>query len=203
MLSGKGPSREPARFDAGFFRRFYLKPGTRVREASGQIRLARFVFAYMGYLGLPVRRVLDLGCGLGAWQRDVARSHPEARYQGVEASDYLCAKFGWKRGTVADYRDRGRFDLVICQSVLQYLSDGEVRRGVENMARLCRGALYLETVTRLDWEANCDRKATDGRIHLRDGAWYRRQLGRHFRSVGGGVFLPKDSPVVLYELEGH
>jgi hypothetical protein len=119
----------------------------------------------------------------------------------VEASDYLCRTLGWEKGTAAGYRGRGRYDLVLCQSVLQYLDDDEANRSLANLARLCRGALYLEAVTRGDWEERCDRKSTDGRIHLRPAAWYRRTVGRHFVGIGGGLFLPRGSKVVLYELE--
>ena len=191
-----------SRFDASFFRRYYTDRASRVRDARGQRRLSGLVFAYLDYLEIPVRRVLDLGCGLGRWRDDVAARYPGATYTGVETSDYLCAKYGWQRGTAAGYRGRGRYDLVICQSVLQYVDNTEVRRSLESIARLCRGALYLEIPTRRDWDEHVDREGTDGRIYLRTGAWYRRVIGEHFRSAGGGIFLPRSSDSVLLELEG-
>jgi len=196
----------PARrktFDEAYYRRYYLDPATRVHDAKAQGRLAGFVFSYLEYLELPMRRALDLGCGLGSWRRELQKRHPAARYTGVEASDYLCRTFGWEKGTAAGYRGRGRYDLIVCQSVLQYLDDREVRGSLANMSRLCRGALYLEAVTREDWERHCNRDVTDGSIHLRPALWYRRAIGRHFRAIGGGLFLPLDSPAVLYELEGE
>jgi len=197
------PARPVEAFNEAYYRRFYLNPSTRVRSGAGNMNLARFVFGYMGHVGLPIKRVLDLGCGLGQWRKQVASHHPRASYTGVEISPYLCAKYGWAQGSAADFRGQGRYDLVLCQSVFQYLSDAEVKAAVENIARLCRGALYLEIITKRDWEDHCDRKMTDGKVHLREGSWYRKLLGRHFRNAGGGLFLPKDSPVVLYELEGE
>lgn len=197
-----GASRPAQGFDEAYYRRFYLDPRTRVSSASANGRLARFVFGYLAYLDIPLKRVADLGCGLGHWRTQLARHHPGAIYTGVDISPYLCARYGWTESSAADFRGRGRYDLVLCQSVLQYLDDAEARAAVANMARLCRGALYLEIVTRRDWESHCNRKVTDGRIHLREGGWYRSLLGRHFRNAGGGIFLPKDSPAVLYELEG-
>jgi SAM-dependent methyltransferase len=149
-----------------------------------------------------LRRVLDLGCGLGAWQGEVALRYPSAQYTGVESSDYLCRKYGWAEGTAASYRGRGRYDLVICQGVLQYVDDGEFRASIANIARLCRGATFLEIPTVHDWYENCDRSISDGEIHFRTGDWYRREIGRYFRSAGAGVWLLHDSPAVLYELEG-
>ena len=90
---------------------------------------------------------------------------------------------------------------MICQSVLQYLDREEALSAVSNLARLCRGLLYLEALTREDWELHCNRKVTDGRVHLRPADWYRRALSRHFRPLGGGIFLPHDSDAVLYSLE--
>lgn len=195
-------ARVRSRFDEAFFRRYYLERAARAHDARVQRRLAAFVFSYLDYLEVPVRRVLDLGCGLGLWRRELAARHPRATYTGVEASDYLCQTFGWEQGTVAGYRGRGQYDLVICQSVLQYVDDADVRRSIANLARLCRGALYLEIPTRRDWEEHCDREGSDGRIRLRGGQWYRRAIGKQFRSAGGGVFLPNESESVLLELEG-
>jgi SAM-dependent methyltransferase len=196
-----GPSRPLDAFNEAYYRRFYLDTKTRVRSGAAEERLARFVFGYMGHLGLPVRRVLDLGCGLGGWKRVLSRHHRGADYTGVEISPYLCGKYGWTQSSAADFRGRGRYDLVLCQSVFQYLGDEEARKAVANMARLCRGALYLEIITKRDWEIHCNRKMTDGKIHLREASWYRKLLARHFRSAGGGIFLPKDSHAVLYDLE--
>jgi hypothetical protein len=56
-------------------------------------------------------------------------------------------------------------------------------------------------LTAEDWRDNCDRRATDGNVHLRPARWYRRRLERHFRVCGGGVFLHRDSGAVLYALE--
>jgi SAM-dependent methyltransferase len=209
MIVTKRPSRRRAdasrpadAFDEAYYRRYYVDPKTRVRSSAAEDRLARFVFGYMGHLGIPVRRVADLGCGLGRWRGQLAKHHPRADYTGVEISPYLCAKYGWTRASAAEFRGRGRYDLVLCQSVIQYLGDREAEAAVENLARLCRGAVYLEIITRNDWKRHCNRDVTDGGVHLRDRDWYGRLLDRHFRNAGGGLFLPKDSPVVLYELEG-
>lgn len=201
--SEKGPRAKAgrSRFDESYYRRFYLDPSTRVHDPKSQRRLAAFIFSYLDYLRIPVRRVLDVGCGLGHWRRELAARRPGASYTGVESSDFLCRTLGWEKATAAGYRGRGRFDLVLCQSVLQYLDDDEANRSLANLARLCRGALYLEAVTRGDWEERCDRNATDGRIHLRPAAWYKRAIGRHFVGIGGGLFLPRGSKVVVYELE--
>jgi SAM-dependent methyltransferase len=191
-----------ARFDQRYYDRYYRTRATRVTSEREVALLGDFVFAYLRHLGQPVKRVLDAGCGLGFWRGVLQRHHPKARYTGLEYSTYLCETLGWTRGSIADYRPRGRFDLVICQGVLQYLTDPQAARAIDNLARVCRGALYLEVLTREDWRDNCDRSATDGAVHLRSAMWYRRRLARHFRSAGGGLYLHRDSGAVLYALEG-
>jgi SAM-dependent methyltransferase len=199
----KGTSRRSVRteFDEGYVRRFYLDPATRVVDRRSHRLHADFVFAALRYLRLPVRRLLDAGCGIGLWRESLARHHPKAGYVGLEKSDWLCRRFGWLPADLAGFETRLRFDLVVCQSVLQYLDDSTAERGLANLGRLCRGALFFEVLTRLDWEKGCDRTRTDGRVHLREGDWYRERLDPHFVEVGGGVFVRRTAPVHLFELE--
>lgn len=192
---------QTAQFDEAYYKRYYESARTRVTTPEEVAKLARFVTAYLTHMQLPVKRVLDMGCGLGYWRTPIAEAYPKAKYVGVEYSQYMCEQHGWQQGSVIDYSARAPFDLVICQGVLQYLPDGEAAAAIENLARLCRGALYLEVLTREDWEHNCDRERTDPALRLRLASWYRRQLGKHFTGCGGGVFLRHDAPVTLYELE--
>ena len=102
---------------------------------------------------------------------------PRARYMGLEASEYLCSRYGWLRGSIADYVPRAPSDLVVCYDVLQYLDDREAARVRSRiLRRLTRAALYVSALTGEDWRANCDRKRTDRAVHLRPGEWYRRRL---------------------------
>jgi trans-aconitate methyltransferase len=165
-------------------------------------RLADFVCSYLGYLEISPRRMLDVGCGVGHWRSSLARRFPSARYVGVEYSEYLCEQYGWERGSVVDYRSKQPFDLVICQGVLPYLGAAEAKRAIENLASLCRGALYLEAVTREDWdEGVLDKRRTDRAMQLRPARFYRRALEPHFVALGGGVWLSRRSRVPTYALE--
>ncbi len=202
---GQSTAASPDAFGADYYRRFYEDPRTRVGDRAAVRKLASFVAAYLTYLDVPVRRILDLGCGVGHWREAAAGLWPQASYLGVEYSRYLCERFGWECGSAADFAPTGRhrdFDLVICQGVLQYLDDDTAARAIANFGRLCRGALYLEALTKLDWQQNCDRSVTDGNVHLRSGDWYRSRLATDFQDCGGSVFTARRAGVPLFELEG-
>ena len=188
-------------FDAGFYQRYYLDPGTRVASRADGVRLGRFICAYASYLGFTVKRVLDAGCGLGHLRGPVREFFPRARYVGLETSEYLCRRYGWVRASVADYAPAAPFDLVFCHDVLQYLSDREAVRTLANLGRLCRGALYFSVLTTEDWQRNADRVRTDPGVRLRPAAWYKTRLSRHFRPLGGGLLVRRGYQPLLWELE--
>jgi len=188
-------------FDEAYYQRFYVDPKTRAMGPQAFTRLGDYVCSALRYLEQPVKRVLDLGCGLGQWRNAIERHFPKASYRGVEVSGYLCAKFGWQEGSVIDYRSRWPFDLVICSDVLQYLDETEARAAIDNLGRLCRGVMYFGALTELDWHENCDQTRTDSIGYLRTGDWYRQHLAERFDNIGGGLFVSHRSPIVLYELE--
>lgn len=188
-------------FDKAYYDRFYGRRRPRKADRKEIALLADFVCAYLRYLQQPVRSVLDVGCGLGLWQEPIARHFPNARYRGVEISEYLCRSHGWEHGSVVDLRARDKADLVICKDVLQYLPAPAASTAIDNLARLCRCALYFNVLTREDWEENCDQAQSNGDVHQRSGHWYRRRLQRHFTNLGGGLFLSRRSSAVVWELE--
>lgn len=188
-------------FDQQYYDRFYRDPDTQVASQESVDVLTDFVCAYLTHIGQPVEYVIDLGCGLGYWEAGIRRHFPDAVYIGVEYSAYLCEEHGWTPGSAVDFRSRRKADLLICQGVLQYLTDTDCKRAIANLGKLCRGALYLEALTERDWSENVDQEATDGSVHLRPGSWYRQQLAKSFTNCGGGLFLADSSPAALFELE--
>lgn len=199
--AGVVTSSTPERFDAGFYRRFYFDPRTRVVTRVDMARRAEFVAAFTRHARQPVRRILDVGCGLGLMRAALLRHLPRASYTGLEASAYLCERHGWKQGSAATFTAKRPFDLVICYDVLQYLADREAAAALRNLARLCRGVLHFGVLTTADWELYCDRRFTDRDVHLRPGAWYRRRLAPAFINAGSGMFVRRGAPVHLWELD--
>jgi SAM-dependent methyltransferase len=188
-------------FDREYYRRFYLDPGTAVTSRAEMRARADLIAGCIGYLGLPVHRILDAGCGLGLLRAPLLRRLRDAEYLGLECSVYLCRRYGWRRGSIATLRTRERFDLVICYDVLQYLPAAQARRAIANLGRLCRGALYFGALTREDWQHNCDQRRTHRVPDLRSGAWYRRELSRAFCPIGFGLWLRRGLDLPLWNLD--
>ncbi len=189
------------RFDAHYYRRFYLRAATRAMSQPETERRAAVVASVVAQLELPVKRILDMGCGLGWFKSPLLQVFPKASYTGVEYSEYLCREYGWQQGSVVDYVGRGEFDLVICCDVLQYLDDKSATQSMDNLARLCRGALYLHVPTQHDWQTIMDPSGTDDRVFVRKGNWYQQRLRRHFRHAGNGVLVKREVEVLQWELQ--
>jgi SAM-dependent methyltransferase len=190
-----------ASFDRAYYQRFYLNPKTAVVSRAEMTARARLIAAYTAHVGLPVRQVLDAGCGIGLLRAPLRRALPRAQYVGLEASEYLCERYGWEHGSIAHWRSATPFDLVICYDVLQYLNDKVAASALNNLGRLCRGVLYITALTTGDWRRNCDRSRTDRNVHLRSADWYRKRLSRQFRPVGAGFWIRRGAPLVTWELE--
>ena len=56
-----------------FYRRFYIDPRTQVMSRAETVARAKTVATLVRHLDIPVRTILDAGCGLG-WMR---RLHPD------------------------------------------------------------------------------------------------------------------------------
>jgi trans-aconitate methyltransferase len=66
-------------FDAGYYFRFYENPRTRVATPAENARRAALIVAIVRQLELPVRRILDAGCGLGLLRAQLLQAFPKAR----------------------------------------------------------------------------------------------------------------------------
>jgi len=196
-----GAAAGTTRFDRAYYQRYYFNPRTAVASRAEVRARAQLIAAFTAHAGLPVRRILDAGCGTGVLRAALKRRLPRAQYVGLESSDYLCERYGWVHGRIEEYRASAPFDLVVCYDVLQYLEAAAAERALANFGRLCRGVLYFTALTRFDYEQNCDQARTDARVHLRSARWYRTRLGRQFNEVGVGFWVRRGAPLTLWELE--
>jgi predicted TPR repeat methyltransferase len=189
-------------FDRAFFTRYYENASTNVINEDDVFRRACFVLAYLAHLQVPVQTVLDAGCGTGLWKRALHGIDESIDYTGIDPSEYLCRKHGWIQTSVADFKSKQKFDLVVCQDVMQYMSNDEAEQSFVAITRVCRGALYFDVPTSDDIKDGfLDMRKTDRHIHVRSAAWYRKRLQTHFVSAGGGVFVTNRSRAIVLALE--
>jgi len=190
------------RFGRDYYQRFYRNARSSVTSQAEMTARANLIAAYVKHIDCPVGSVLDAGCGLGLMRTALLRALPGATYVGLEYSEYLCQKYGWLNGSIADYRPRQPFDLVVCYDVLQYLDDASAAKAMRNFANLCRGVLFFSALTRRDWRENADQRRTDPAVTMRTAERYRTRLRRHFRQIGAGFWIRRGAPLVTWELEG-
>jgi hypothetical protein len=188
-------------FDAEYFERFYERRSTRVYDAEKVAHLARGVTGMVRWLGGELRNVLDVGAGAGFWRSYFRAVEPGVRYVSTDASPYACERYGHEHRDIARWRSSERFDLVVCQGVLPYLTDDDASRAIENIAAMSRGFLYLEAITARDVRDVCDLDKTDVAIHPRPGTFYLSRLEKHFVRAGCGLFYSKTGTLSFYELE--
>lgn len=164
------------KYDQAYFDRFYRARETRVNshaEVRRKVSMAVTLAEY--FLRRPIRSVLDVGCGEGAWRSHLRALRPKVEYLGLDSSDYAVDRFGKSRNihkaSFADLPqlDLGVHDLVVCSDVMHYVPDDELRAGFASIADAIDGVAYLEVLTRED-EIEGDLDA----FIRRPAAWYRR-----------------------------
>ena len=165
--------------------------------------LASAVHQLCNWWDVQVRSVLDVGAGVGYWSDWYRNSHPSTKIVSVDVSEHACKKYGHERCDISSWTPQRKFDLVICQSVLQYLDDQAARSAIKNLAGATKNVLFFEVPTKNDLRHNVDRKVTDFEIYSRSGLWYRHELNKYFKQAGAGLWVIKSSNIVLYELEGN
>ena len=193
------------RYDQQYFDRWYRSEGFGSRARLG--RKAHFALSASEYLlERPVRNVLDVGCGEGSWRSALRRQRPRLDYVGVDPSDYVVERFGRSRnirlgtfGQLDALALPGPFDLVVCADVVLYVTDRDLKRGLETIAGLLRGVAYIEIFTAND--------AIEGDLslfHRRRPATYDRILdSAGLTRVGPHLYVGADVFPTLTDFEGR
>ncbi len=156
------------------------------------------------FLRRKVRSVLDIGAGEGEWRVQLRKLRPDTRYVGIDPSEYAVRRYGKRRnirlGSFEDLSSlqiQGRFDLVVCADVLQYVSDENLERGVHHIVTLLNGITFLESYTSAD-EMEGDLAGWHHRSKRRYLAIYRRA---GLVPCGLNCYLPKGLAERAVELE--
>jgi SAM-dependent methyltransferase len=173
-------------YDREYFEQWYRGPVAKGSEIGGPARLARKVALAVAtaeyHLERPIRTVLDIGCGEGAWRAPLLKLRPKVQYLGFDSSEYAIARYGPRRnlhyaqfGAFEFLRPCAPVDLLVCSDLLHYVETRELDRGLAGLAELCGGVAFLETFSRED--------GIDGDTHgfkRRPARFYRQR----FETVG-------------------
>ena len=187
------------RFDAAYYSRYYGRRPVHDRRRIAQ--LGEGVLSLASWWRIPIRSVLDVGAGKGYWRDWLATARPRVTYHGIDASEYACRRYGHERADLAVWRPHRQYDLVVCQSVVQYLGDSDAAAAIDTLASACRGLLVLEVPTIADRDTAIDPAGTDLGVFWRTGNWYRKRLAIGFIEIGGGMWLSRSCTAVFFELE--
>ncbi len=162
------------RYDRAYFDRWYRDVRINSRaEVRRKVTLAVATAEY--FLQRPVRTVLDVGCGEGAWRSHLRALRPGIEYSGFDSSDYVVERFGRSRNIrKAGFGDLpalnlGVYDLVVASDVMHYVSESELAAGIPALAGATDGVAYFEVLTRED-----DIVGDLDSLIRRPASWYRR-----------------------------
>jgi hypothetical protein len=169
---------------------------------------ARYLKAYFDLEQVEIKSLIDFGYGLGHLSAALIKVFRPWRFAGLEPSS-----FAYERGKkrierfkeikthlqqmdictwVSKQNAQARwFDLGICTSVLQYMSDQEIAQALPTMARMTR-YLYLTVPTdrELDKQINVLKFHDDLAIR-RSREDYLEMLRQHYTLVSGRIWESK------------
>ncbi|KRG67902.1 class I SAM-dependent DNA methyltransferase [Pseudoxanthomonas dokdonensis] len=190
-------------YDAEYFQHWY-----RQQDIGGPQRLARKVALAVAtaeyYLERPIRSVLDIGCGEGAWRAPLRKLRPKVQYLGFDSSEYAVQRYGRSRdlhfarfGDFEYLRPCPPVDLLVCADVLHYIPNAELKRGLRGVSELCGGVAFLELFTAQD-----EYVGDHAGFQPRTARWYRQQFGAQgLVPLGSHCWLPRALAEQLAALE--
>lgn len=179
-------------YDRRYFDHWYRGPAAAGRRALLTRKAAMVVATAEYHLGGPLRSVIDVGCGEGAWRAPLLKLRPQLHYLGLDASPYAIARHGRARNlrlldfaALGEQRFDRSFDLLLCSDVMHYLPTRTLDRGLAGFAQLCHGVAFLEVFCRGDAVEG----DTLGYI-ARSAAFYRNRFARAgFVPCGSQLYL--------------
>jgi SAM-dependent methyltransferase len=162
-------------YDRHYFDNWYRGRKRVNSDAEVRRKVAMAIATCEYFIRRPLRSVLDVACGEGAWAPHVKALRPRATYQGLDPSDYAVERFGHSRNIrkaafheLSSLQIRNTFDLVVCSDALHYIDENDIQAGLPELVALSDGTLFIEVLTREDDIVG----DLDGFI-ARPTAWYR------------------------------
>lgn len=194
-------------FDSAYWKANYKDPQSMDGIANAHLH-ARYLQSLLSLEGVSIESLADFGFGLGyLFEKMIKVFHPKTAF-GLEPSSYAylqvkkkpffsdnpqihLSKIGlpeWCQGKAGPVSS---FDLGICTSVFQYLSEEELTQVIPVISKRVK-YLYLTvpTARELDLQIQ-DFQFFDKYALRRDKVFYRRLLTPHFTFVSGRLLESK------------
>lgn len=177
------------KYDLGemYWRTQYSDPKT--IDGIGNVKdHSAYLKAFFNLEGFNVESVIDLGFGTGHLLKEMVRTFKPIYAEGIEPSAHVFKKFrhadvSTKHTDLYSWTQtphRKIFDLGICTSVLQYLSDKEIKEILPVLSKRVR-YLYLTVPTDVEYQRQ------DKEMHFKDPyakarsrEWYQKNFRPHF-----------------------
>lgn len=178
-------------YDRDYFDHWYRRGG--IGDAKRLARKVALAVATAEYhLERPIRSVLDIGCGEGAWRAPLRKLRPKVEYIGFDGSEYAVSRYSRSRnlhlalfGDFEYLRPCTPVDLLVCSDVLHYLPTRELERGLPALAEMCGGVAFIEAFAREDQAIGDEEE-----FKSRPARFYRERLrGIGLRPLGSHCWL--------------
>lgn len=150
---------------------------------------SRYLRAFFELEGFQIKTLLDLGFGPGQLFKEMIRTFRPKKALGLEPSTHIFEKFRPAPGVRVLHTDILQwcqrpssqvYDLALCTSVLQYLSDRELKAALPILATRIR-YLYLTVPTDVEYQRqNQEQAFRDPYAKVRTRSQYLRLLRPHF-----------------------
>ena len=202
----KGPGADG--FDEKYWKEYYSEPEEMDGMANAHLH-AKYLKSFMSLEMVDVSSVIDFGFGLGELFKAVLKEFKPYRVQGIEPSSYAFQQMTKKKlnvvaGTklqliqtdlVSWCKEHAKkekwFDLGICTSVFQYLSDEEIEFALPILAKSVK-YLYFSVPTdkELRYQVS-DLEFHDVNAIRRERGKYLKILSPYFTIVGSRLLESK------------
>ncbi|MCG9876131.1 MAG: class I SAM-dependent methyltransferase [Leptospiraceae bacterium] len=177
---------------------------------------ASYVKSLLTLMETKVQSLGDFGFGKAALLREFVKALKPARVIAVEPSPERVEELRTKpwiqnvhiqihNSTLQDfnppYLKYAPLDLIICNSVFQYMEDGDIKKVTEKLSKSTR-FLYFTVPTKKDYERMKKQIAfSDPYAFVRSTEFYRRILSKHFNFVGYNLLESKYQNPPVFEEE--
>lgn len=196
-----------AGFDQDYWDKNYAEP-TEMDGIGNAADHAAYLKAFFSLEQVEIKSVIDLGYGLGFLGHAVAKAFRPWRFHGIEPSPsayeqgqkrfrrlseikykFECTDLlTWSERQAAQTR---WFDLALCSSVFQYLSNDEIKAVLPTLARMAR-YLYLTVPTDLELDKQIQvLKFYDEAAIRRTREEYLEMLRPHYTLVSSRIWESK------------